>query len=142
MTNKIKGFSASEPTNAITLQRDIAAKEYIDSTDNPKYIIIKVKDYWLSQRKDRYDCTRSAWRINPNEASKYPYVLSVTGGVVREVYKVTEWHYCKERSGRAEFTGEVAEAEVRNIFKDKRIPAKYRRRGQASPFLYCKPNKK
>lgn len=141
LTNRIKGFSASEPRNAITLQRDLAATEYEDSVDNPKYMIIKIKDYWLNQRKDRYECTRSAWKLNPEIAKKYPYVLSVTGGIVREVYKVTEWHYCESRNGRAEFTGVVAEPEIQKIFKDKKIPAKYRQKGQASPFLYGKPEK-
>ncbi len=141
LTNKIKGFSASEPTNAITLQRDLSAKEYDDSVSNPKYMIIKVKDYWLNQRKDRYECTRSAWKLNPDIARKYPYVLSVTRGIVHEVYKVTEWHYCEDGKGRAEFTGVIAEPEVQKIFKGKRIPAKYRQKGQASPFLYGKPEK-
>lgn len=141
LTNKIKGFNSSEPTNAITLQRDLSAKEYVDSSSNPKYIIIKVKEYWLNQRKNRYDCTRSAWKLNPEVAKKYPYVLSVTGGIVREVYKVTEWHYCEGRSGRAEFTGVAAEPEICEIFINKRIPAKYRKKGQASPYLYCKPDK-
>ena len=141
LTNRIKGFSASEPTNAITLQRDLSAKEYDDSVSNPKYMIIKIKEYWLNQRKDRYECTRSAWKLNPDIARKYPYVLSVTGGIVHEVYKVTEWHYCEDRKDRAEFTGVVAEPEVQEIFKGKKIPAKYRQKGQASPFLYGKPEK-
>lgn len=142
LTNKIKGFNSSEPTNAITLQRDLSAKEYVDTIDNPKYMIIKVKEYWLNQRNSRYDCTRSAWKINPKEACKYPYVLSVTSGIVHEVYKVKEWHYCKDQSGRAEFTGEIAEPDIQKIFKGKKIPEKYRRKGQASPFLYCKLDKK
>lgn len=141
LTNKIKGFNSSEPTNAITIQKDFLAKEYVDSTSNPKYIIIKVKDYWLNQRKDRYECTRSAWKLNPEVAKKYPYVLSVTGGIVREVYKVTEWHYLKGSSGRVEFTGIIAEPEIRKLFKDKKIPTKYRKKGQASPYLYCKMDK-
>lgn len=141
LTNKIKGFSSTEPRNAITLQRDLSAKEYIDKYDNPKYMIIKVKDYWLNQRNNRYDCTRSAWKLNPNVAKKYPYVLSVTAGIVREVYKVREWHYCEGGNGRAEFTGEIAEPEVRKIFINKRIPSKYRKKGQASPYLYGKPDR-
>ena len=140
LTNKIRGFNSTEPRNAITLEREFAAKEYEDSPSNPKYMIIKVKDYWLNQRKDRYDCTRSAWRIKPESAEKYPYVLSVTGGIVREVYKVTEWHYCEGPGSRAEFTGAIAEDEVRNIFIDKKIPAKYRQRGNASPVLYGRPD--
>lgn len=58
--------------------------------------------------------------------------------MVYEVYKVKEWHYCEEINGRAEFTGEVAEPEIQKLFKWKKIPEKYRKKGQASPFLYCK----
>ena len=141
LTNKIKGFNSSEPMNAITLQRELTRPEYIDSPSNPKYIIIKVKDYWVNQRGSRYECTRSAWKINIEEAKKYPYVLSVTGGIVQEVYKVKEWHPCEGRDGRAEFTGEIAEESIRALFFGKKIPEKYRKKGQASPYLYCKPNK-
>ena len=139
LTNKIKGFDSSEPQNAITIEQELAAKEYEDSPFNPKYMIIKVKEYWVNQLNDRYECTRSAWNLKPDNARKYPYVLSVTGGIVREVYKVEEWHECKERPGRYEFTGSVADDNVRNIFINKKIPEKYRKKGQASPYLYCKP---
>ena len=141
LTNQKKGFHSTEPQNAITLQRNLCAPEYVDSPDNPKYIIIKVKDYWLNQREDRYETTRSAWRININRAMKYPYVLSVTGGIVRAVYKVDEWH-AVDRCGRSEFTGKEAEESVKKIFLDKKIPEKYRKKGQASPFLFCSPDKK
>lgn len=138
LTNKIKGFNSTEPTNAITLQKRLAAPEYVDSPENPKYMIIKIRESMLSQRKDRYDCTRRAWKIKPAQAEKYPYVLSVTGGIVCEVYKVHEWHFSESRNGRAEFTGEVAEDNVRNLFINKKIPQEYRKKGQASPCLYCK----
>ena len=137
LTNRIKGFSTSEPTNALTLQRDLSAEEYVDDPDNPKYMIIKVKDYWLNQRNDRYECTRYAWPVNLERARKHPYVLSVTRGIVREVYKVDEWHE-SDRAGRSEFEGHIAEDEVRSIFINKRIPEKYRKKGMARPVLYCK----
>ena len=141
LTNEIKGFNSTDPINAITLQRNLSAKEYVDSPSNPKYIIIKVKDYWLQQRNgDIYECTRSAWNLDLNKAKKYPYVLSVTGGIVREVYKV-EWKYREGTSGRIEFTGVNAEPEIQALFKDKKIPAKYRKKGMASPCLYCQPDK-
>lgn len=140
LTNKIKGFDSEEPRNAITLQRDLCAEEYKDSKDNPKYMIIKVKQYWLDQRENRYETTRSSWKLSIATAAKYPYVLSVTNGIVKEVYKVNEWHYIDDSSGRAEFTGVKAEKEVADIFLNKRIPAKYRKKGQASPCLYCKPD--
>lgn len=141
LTNKISGFDSSEPRNAITLQRDLAAEEYVDSPSNPKYLIIKVKDYWLNQRENRYETTRSAWRRSLKSVKNYPYVLSVTGGIVRAVYKVHEWHYCQGRSGRIEFTGEDAEPEVLKIFLNKKIPAVYRKKGNASPVLNSKVGK-
>lgn len=42
---------------------------------------------------------------------------------------IKEWHYCDGRNGRAEFTGELAEPAVQKIFKGKRIPEKYRKKG-------------
>lgn len=138
LTNQIRGFNSTEPINAITLQRELSAEEYKDTKDNPKYMIIKVKQYWLDQRENRYETTRSSWKLNIEKAKKYPYVLSVTNGIVREVYKVNEWHYIDGSSGRAEFTGVLAEKEVSDIFLNKRIPANYRQRGQAGPCLYCK----
>lgn len=137
LTNKIKGFSTSEPTNAVTLQRDLSAEEYVDDSNNPKYMIIKVKDFWLNQRKDRYECTRYAWRVNRKNAKKYPYVLSVTRGVVREVYKVDKWQE-SDIEGRSEFVGHIAEDEVRNLFINKKIPEDYRKKGMAGSFVYCK----
>lgn len=138
LTNKIKGFNNSEPINAITLQRDFERKEYVDSINNPKYMIIKIKDYWINSEKDRYECTRSCWKVKREVIKNYPYVLSVTGGIVREVYRVTEWHPALSDESRLEFTGCIAEEEVRKIFKDKKIPIKYRKKGQANPVLYCK----
>ena len=139
LANKIKGFNSTEPQNALTLQRDLSAVEFTDSLENPKYMIIKIKDLILTQREDRYDCTRRAWRLNINEAKKYPYVLSVTNSIVKEVYEVDKWQPCQERNGRFEFIGKVAEKEIRDLFIDKKIPEKYRKKGQASPVLYYKP---
>lgn len=138
LTNKIKGHYSSEPENAITLENRLSAKEFDESIIPYSFMIIKIKNYSVEQRGGRYEATNSAWRLNPTVAERYQYVLSVTGGIVLEVYKVHEWHYCTDGNGRAEFTGEVAEESIRNIFLHKKIPEKYRKKGQASPFLYGK----
>lgn len=140
LTNKIRGFNSSEPTNAITLQRNLSTKEYVDSPSNPKYIIIKVKDYWLNQRKDRYECTRSAWKINPEKAKHYPYILSVIDGIVHEVYKVIEWHCCEDGAVEPNLQVFLPSRKCKKFLYQKKIPAKYRQKGQASPYLYCKPD--
>ena len=137
LTNKINGFNSSEPTNVITLQSNLSAQEFDDKDYKGKYIIIKVKDYWLNYHKnDRYECTRRAWNLNPNTAKDYPYVLSVTGGIVKEIYKVDRWEKCPN-SNKAEFTGKIVnDINIRNVFINKKIPSRYRKKGQASPVLY------
>lgn len=47
-----------------------------------------------------YDATRKAWRANLELASKIKIVLSVIGGIVREVYEVDEWYRSTEFDGR------------------------------------------
>ncbi len=47
LTNKIKGYESTESVNALTLETLFNISEYEDSPDNPQYVIIKVKDYWL-----------------------------------------------------------------------------------------------
>ena len=138
LTNKIKGHFSNEPENAITLEKRLSAKEFDENELPCSFMIIKVKNYTVAQRGGRYEATRRTWRVNPTEAQKYQYVLSVTGGIVFEIYKVREWHYCFGESGRAEFTGEIAEENIRELFVNKKIPAKYRKKGLASPCLYGK----
>lgn len=139
LTNEIKGYDSYKgPTNAKILEKIFALPEYEDGPINPEYIIIKIKDYWLNQRdNDRYETTRSSWKINPKKAAKYPFVFSVTNSIVREAYRVKEWIKV-EGSERYEFIGEIAEEAIRCKFVDKKIPSKYRVRGQASPYLYSR----
>lgn len=137
LTNKIKGKDADRGAeSAIVLNRKLSAEQFIDSPDNPKYIIIKINNSWIDRRGDRYLATRSAWRVRLEKAKQYPYVLSVTNGIVCEVYKVDQWKPCEERNGRSEFDGTVAPENIRNIFKDKRIPSKYIKKGSANPIQY------
>ena len=85
----------------------------------------------------RYEATRGCWRIKIPSLTKFPYVFSVTDGIVREVYKVNEWHENTYRQ-RKEFTGVIAPKEIRDRFINKRIPEYYSKKGMASPVLKSK----
>ena len=74
--------------------------------------------------------------MRPKSISEYPFVFSVTDGVVREVYKVHRW-LKSDRDGRYEFEGEIA-TDIRNQFINKRIPEKYRKKGMAAPVLFSR----
>jgi len=129
--------------NAEEIERRFSKSEYIDCSKNPKYIIIKTTKWRLDESEGTYAerlyyATRFCWKISPKSAKKHPYVLSVVDGVVEEVYKVERWNLVNDGRGRYEFEGQIAADEVRSIFKDHRIPSKYRKKGQASPILYSK----
>ena len=84
------------------------------------------------------DPPRRAWRANLERASKVNIVLSVIGGIVKEVYEVDEWYKSTEFDGRIEFKGKPANREIANLFRGKMIPEYYRKQGMSSPFLYKK----
>lgn len=104
------------------------------------YIIIKVKENVINGDRggNLYETTRRAWHAKLETAMPYRYVLSVVGGVVQEVYKVSRWYTSPTDAPRIEFEGEVAEFDIRNLFVGKMIPECYRQKGLASPFLYKK----
>lgn len=132
-------------TNVETLEKRFKADEYIEP-DDFKYTIIKVRQWRLDELIEvypdsyRYEATRSAWRIKPKSIKAYPYVFSVTDGIVREVYRIKDWYFTKDRQ-RYAFNGEIAKEEIRKRFVNKRIPTTYMRKGMASPVLFSK-NKK
>lgn len=127
--------------NADELEARLSAKTYDEPLDF-KYMIIKVRWWRINEMTDqfgpanaRYEATRGCWRISLPDVNKYPYVLSVTDGLVKEVYKVNEWH---KKGERKEFTGIVAPKEIRDLFVGKRIPDYYAKKGMASHILKSK----
>lgn len=147
LSNIQRGHDADHGvTNAESLEKRLSTRTYDEPTDF-KYIIIKVRDWRLNELIEkypetyRYEATRFAWRIKQRSTKEYPYVFSVTNGIVKGVYKVNEWYFVEDRSGRIAFNGELAEKSVRERFVNKRIPDYYVKKGMASPVLFSK-NKK
>lgn len=126
--------------NALELDKRLSAKTY----DEPNfgYVIIKVQNWRLEEMTSkfglenaRYEATRSSWHNRKPSVTKYPYVFSVTNGIVKAIYKVNEWH---DVGNRIEFTGEVAEQSIIDAYVGKKIPSCYSKKGMASPFLKSK----
>jgi hypothetical protein len=128
--------------NAQDFPELVSNDPYIEPTDF-KYYIIKVKPWRLDEMKEkhpdtyRYEATRYCWKIVPRDIKEYPYVFSVTDGIVEEVYRVERWEPVSGRS-RYEFFGHPAPDEIRERFVKKRIPDYYRKKGMASPVLFSK----
>ncbi len=131
-------------SNCEELENNLALKVY-DEPNDFKYMIIKVRqdriDYLQSQginyKNSRYEATRYDWKITPKSIKEYPYVFSVTNGVVYDVFEVEKWIGPKE-NGRYEFIGKQVPTGILNRFKNKRIPDYYSGKGKANPCLYSK----
>lgn len=111
--------------------------EEADLSDYKDSLIIKTS----RQRVDEcdgsvYEAVRWAWKLDKKllNNNTVPYVFGVVNGVIRGVYKVDEWYLVPELNNRLAFNG--TEATELKDFIGKRIPADYRKKGQASPTLY------
>ncbi len=122
--------------NTEELIRDFYATEFEEPIDI-EYVIIKTSRNYEKTNGNLYEATRRAWKADLTKAKKYKYVLSVIYGMVEEVYEVERWYKSRVK-GRIEFEGDKAPEEIRTLFIGKMIPAKYRTKGLASPFLYKK----
>lgn len=135
LTNIQSGHGSDR--GAITLEdfeKFVLATDYSEPSE--KYIIVKTTTNAIQANGSLYDATRQSWKANLNKAKQYKYVLSVIGGIVQEVYEVVKWY--QEPSGRIAFNGvKTMDPDMRELI-GKRIPAKYRQKGAANPFVYKK----
>ncbi len=107
-------------------------QEYDEPVED--YIIIKTTQGAIEANGNLYEATRRSWRADLRKAQKYRYVLSVIHGVVKEVYTVDRWY---SDGYRIAFDGHVTTDSI-SALKGHQIPAKYRKKGMATPFLYKK----
>ena len=123
--------------NTEVLQSSLSKQEYIEPVF--KYMMIKINQSVLEERdNDLYETVRSAWKVNLNKAKQYKYCLAVVDGIVKNVYNIDGWQKDhRADTGRYEFYGHEAPKEIKDVFVNMRIPEKNRRRGMASPVLYC-----
>lgn len=140
LTNLVSGFGSDRGViTADDLQNTLERPVY-EEPENIDYVIIKTTRNAVNNNGSLYEATRRAWRANLDRAKKVNIVLSVIGGIVREVYEVSEWYRSPESESRIEFYGKPAKDEIANLFRGKMIPENYRKKGMSSPFLYKNAN--
>lgn len=91
-------------------------------------ILININD--SSKTEEIYEAVRYAWRVNSNNANKCKYALAVVRGIIKEVFLIKEWLEATDknfpgrptREGRWGFRGELAEFNIRDKYKNKRLP--------------------
>ena len=137
LTNKARGHGKDRGMRwADELELELTANEFPDYPDCPKFILIKINDYHIGRTGSVYETVRGYWKLRASKANRYDYVLAVRHGIVIGVYKVGPdgWKQC-EGSRRAYFDGAEAPVEIQEIFLNKKIPARFRRR--QNPATYC-----
>ncbi len=139
LTNRIGGQGSSSfgPSNAIDLIRRYSLAEAQRDQDH-KLIVIKIADATVVERGNRLEATRSAWRASLSRANSCDFALSVTNGIIRDVYAVKgKWASIEERGGRIAFAMDGATnvpVEVKSRYIDKRMPNQDR--GAQNPISY------
>lgn len=132
-----------------------------DGTDNSNiydepsfdYVIIKTTNVRVDFcNGSLYHATRWAWKAGPR-IEKYNYVLSVIDQIVQAVYRVKSWDkvFYWTKTGQDFLDNNINDKEIERYYFDgedvsqeygdligKKIPAKYRKRGNASPVVYKK----
>lgn len=99
-----------------------------------KIMIIRLKDN-IEDPQELYERTRKSWRVSLKRANQAEYVLSMYRGIVNEIYKVYNWQLDAGENSRYEFSGDIAEAAVRNKYLDMCLKD-YFKKGQSNPITY------
>lgn len=140
LTNKVKGHDSNRGMRwTDELEREFTTPVFEENENTPKYMIIKIKDYWINYNGgDIYKTVRGNWVIDVNKANRYKYVLAVKYGLVVGVFEINENGWKKNEDGkRGHFDGKEASKEVAALFMNKKIPERFRKKGSVNPTLYC-----
>lgn len=160
LTNKVVGHGANK-AGRMTVE-EVQARlsvEPIDHFDEP-CALIKINDSYPDSAArtdaDLYDATRGMWVMNiDNARARAKYVLSVYGGIIREVYEVSAWLPAGStlysdslrlenadrdnlQETRIEFVGRIAPEKIRKKYLWKSVAHHYRK-GSSNPVKYVGP---
>lgn len=91
-----------------------------------------------------YEATRYAWKINVFKAKRADVILAIWRGMIIDSFIATEWLEATAKNfpgredvpGRYGFVGHEAPDEIKELYKGKRVPDKFRKRGAANPIRY------
>ena len=85
--------------------------------------------------RELYNVTRKSWALAVRREN-VQYVVSVYGGLTREVYQVKKWvSVWGSRGSRWSFKGKVANKRIRNDLRHKSVRSHFRS-GVSNPVKY------
>ena len=152
LTNQQRGHESSlygkieVSTLNARYSHEVLKQEDID--DN--VLLIRINKLYRNNMTEMelYEATRGYWKVNPEQACKIDYALSVYDGMVLEVYKVVDWYPAhttlmerydirtpEEVRERYEFVGTIADEKTRKKYVDKSVTDIFKT-GNANPIKY------
>jgi hypothetical protein len=146
LVNEVSGHhSAQQGRMSLEQIRSLYLRKQVRITDPVILIrVAKAFRYDMSDH-DLYDITRTAWVVG-GRREKAEYALAVYDGIVREVYKISQWLPAgstfvndKPRGNRHgerwEFVGVVADDQIRKKYRNRDV-TKYFKQGSQNPVFY------
>lgn len=92
LDNKLGGINQDKGiNNVLALQKRYSMEEFKENKDTPPFIIIKVREEVVNDRKSHYEACRFAWKVGLEKVKSYKYALCVINGIVEGVFEVEKW---------------------------------------------------
>jgi hypothetical protein len=111
-----------------------------------RLLLINIRNTYQEGIKTIYDAVRYAWAVGKTaeRAKRAEFVLAHVQGLVKDVFKPTEWLEATEQNfpefesvpGRWGFKGQDVDEPIRKLYVGKRVPDKFRPGGAANPVRY------
>lgn len=146
LTNKVRGWN-SNAFGRMELNELVSIYDAKPITIKDPALLIRINKLFRfgMSPTDLYDATRGIWKIG-SDREKVEFVFAVFQGVVREVYKVTQWFpagstfYSREEKlldpKRWEFVGVLADETIRKKYLNRSV-ASYFKQGSSNPIKYA-----
>jgi len=149
LTNLAGGHGSNEcgPSSVQILNDRYAVEEFVPSENHSLLLINISRSMDSAEVESIYEAVRYAWAVSKANAEKCDYVLAVSDGIVRGVFKADAWLPATRDNfpGRAPmdkrfgFVGKAADEAALSQYLGKRLPERWKRkRGTQSPFRYSK----
>lgn len=153
LTNKVRGYQSLEYGRADVnlIEAKYSQKDELKNEDiKENLIMFKISNSYKYGMKanEIYDITRSAWKINMEQAKDFKVALAIYDNVVLEVYEIIQWFKGGrttfnsvfkdefKNDDRYEFVGRIANREIRDRYINKSVKKLYN--GSSHEFRYFK----
>ncbi|MEL6580167.1 MAG: hypothetical protein AAFQ14_10460 [Cyanobacteria bacterium J06621_12] len=115
--------------------------------DDDRVLMIRINKRYHEgiSKQELYEATRGIWKVNQFRIRNVDYAFSLFKGIIKEVYKVNQWHKAGTleylhtdtssfiNSERWEFAGEIADEDIRKKYVGRSVQ-NYFKRGNQNPI--------